>query len=137
MPTASTVGPGPGPTRRVLVVDDDDLLREVAKAALELVGGWQVTTSHSGAEAHAQALASPPDAILLDVMMPGQDGPATVAALAGHEATRDIPIIFLTAKRSGDNSSTWEDLGLAGVIGKPFDPMTLAHEMAALLGWPT
>ena len=137
MPTASSAGPSPGPTRRVLVVDDDDLLREVAKAALELVGGWQVTTSHSGAEAHAQAVASPPDAILLDVMMPGLDGPATVAAFAGHQATRDIPIIFLTAKRPGDNASTWQDLGLAGVIGKPFDPMTLAHEMAALLGWPT
>ena len=137
MTTASSGGPGPGPTRRVLVVDDDDLLREVAKAALELVGGWQVTTSQSGAEAHTRAVASPPDAILLDVMMPGLDGPATVAALAGHDATRDIPIIFLTAKRSGEDFSTWQDLGLAGVIAKPFDPMTLAHEMADLLGWET
>ena len=133
MPTASSVGPGPGPTRRVLVVDDDELLREVAKAALELVGGWQVTTSHSGAEAHAQAVASPPDAILLDVMMPGLDGPATVAALAAHKATRDIPIIFLTAKRTGeDSSSSWQDLGLAGVIAKPFDPVDLVEVISRL-----
>lgn len=137
MTTASSDGAGPGPIRRVLVVDDDDLLREVAKAALELTAGWQVTTSHSGAEAQAQALSNPPDAILLDVMMPGLDGPATVAAMAEHEATRDIPIIFLTAKRTGEHSSAWENLGLAGVIAKPFDPMTLADQMAALLGWPT
>ena len=133
----TTASPASTPLRQVLVVDDDDLLREVAKAALELVAGWQVRTSHSGAEAAAQAAAFPPDAILLDVMMPGLDGPATVAALAENEATRDIPVIFLTAKRPGEDATAWQNLGLAGVIGKPFDPMRLAHQMAALLGWPT
>lgn len=135
MTSADSGDTGAGPVRRVLVVDDDDLLREVAKAALELVGGWQVTTSHSGAEAFALAVAAPPDAILLDVMMPGLDGPDTVAALAQSEKTRDIPVIFLTAKRSGEDLSDWQDLGLAGVIAKPFDPMALAHQMSQLLGW--
>jgi CheY-like chemotaxis protein len=122
-------------TRRVLVVDDDALLREVAQTALELVGGWQVTTAPSGGQAQLQARAEHPDAILLDVMMPGVDGPTTVNALRADPDTRDIPIIFLTAKMSSDDLGQWQSLHLAGVISKPFDPMTLAADMAALLGW--
>jgi CheY-like chemotaxis protein len=122
-------------TRRVLVVDDDELLREVAQTALELVGGWEVLTAQSGPQAHQQALAEHPDAILLDVMMPGVDGPSTVAALRADPATRDIPIIFLTAKMPSEHQEEWRPLRLAGVIPKPFDPMTLATDMAALLGW--
>ena len=87
-------------TRRILVVDDDELLREVAKAALEIVGGWQVVTAHSGAEARSPGAPERPDAILLDVMMPGVDGPSTVAALRADPATARIPVIFLTAKVS-------------------------------------
>ena len=122
-------------TRRILVVDDDELLREVAKAALEIVGGWQVVTAHSGTEARSQALLQQPDAILLDVMMPGVDGPSTVAALRADPATAQIPVIFLTAKISSDATETWSRLGLAGVIPKPFNPMTLSADMARLLGW--
>lgn len=121
--------------RHVLVVDDDELLREVAKAALELVGGWQVTTVLSGAQAQAQALALLPDAILLDVMMPGLDGPGTVRGLRQDARTRDIPVIFLTAKLPARSLPGWEHLDLAGVISKPFDPMTLATDIAQLLGW--
>ena len=121
-------------TRRILVVDDDELLREVAQTALELVGGWQVSTAHSGSQAQQQARTDRPDAILLDVMMPGIDGPTTVNALRADPATRDIPIIFLTAKSPSDVEE-WRPLGLAGVISKPFDPMTLPAEMAAILGW--
>ena len=128
------IGDGPM-TRRVLVVDDDQLLREVAQTALELVGGWEVLTAQSGPQAHQQALAEHPDAILLDVMMPGVDGPSTVAALRADPATRDIPIIFLTAKMPSEDHEEWRSLRLAGVIPKPFDPMTLASDMAALLGW--
>ena len=122
-------------TRRVLVVDDDELLREVAQAALELVGGWEVRTASSGPEAQQQALREHPDVILLDVMMPGVDGPSTVLALRADPATRDIPIIFLTAKVPSEDLGEWRELGLAGVIPKPFDPLTLATDMAALLGW--
>ena len=122
-------------TRRVLVVDDDPLLREVAQAALQLVGGWQVSTAQSGPQAQLQALAEHPDAILLDVMMPGVDGPSTVAALRADPATQDIPVIFLTAKMPSEDLEEWRSLRLAGVIPKPFDPMTLAGDMAALLGW--
>lgn len=122
-------------TRRILVVDDDDLLREVASYALELIGGWEVRTARSGPEAQASARADRPDAILLDVMMPGVDGPATVAALRADPSTRDVPVIFLTAKLPPDDLGAWGSLGVAGVIGKPFDPMQLAADMARLLGW--
>jgi CheY-like chemotaxis protein len=122
-------------TRRILVVDDDDMLREVAQTALELVGGWQVVAAHSGAEAQQRARAERPDAILLDVMMPGLDGPSTASTLRADPATRDIPIIFLTAKVPAGDYGEWRSLRLAGVIPKPFDPMTLATEIAAMLGW--
>ena len=122
-------------SHRILVVDDDELLREVAQTALELVGGWQVSTAQSGAEAQQQALAERPDAILLDVMMPGLDGPTTANALQADPVTRDIPIIFLTAKVSAGDYGEWRSLHLAGVIPKPFDPMTLATDIAAMLGW--
>jgi CheY-like chemotaxis protein len=121
--------------RRVLVVDDDDAIREVARAALELVGGWQVMTVGSGQDAHAVAAELEPDAVLLDVMMPGHDGPATVASMRADPVTRDIPVIFLTAKAPPDGVEAWQDIGLAGVIRKPFDPMTLAADIARLLGW--
>lgn len=118
--------------RRVLVVDDDELLREVAKASLELVAGWAVTTAASGVEAQERARVEHPDAIMLDVMMPGQDGPTTFAELRRDDETRDIPVIFLTAK---NNTEGWSGTGLAGVIAKPFDAMRLAAQVSRLLGW--
>jgi CheY-like chemotaxis protein len=121
--------------RNVLVVDDDELVREVAKVALEIVGGWTVRTAHSGTDAHDQARADRPDAVLLDVMMPGVDGPRTLKALRADPATSDIPVIFLTAKIPAADGLEWRGLELAGVIPKPFDPMTLAAEMSKLLGW--
>lgn len=123
------------PVRRVLVVDDDDAIREVAKVALEIVGGWQVVTAHSGGDAQLKARAELPDAVLLDVMMPGVDGPTTVAIFRDDPATRDIPIVFLTAKLQAGDRRDWADLDLAGVIAKPFDPMTLADDISRLLGW--
>ena len=122
-------------SRRILVVDDDAMLREVAQTALELVGGWQVSTAQSGTQAQQRALTDRPDVILLDVMMPGVDGPSTVLALRADPATRDIPIIFLTAKVPSEDLGEWRELGLAGVIPKPFDPMTLATDIASMLGW--
>lgn len=122
-------------TRRVLVVDDDPLLREVAKASLEMVGGWEVLTASSGAEAVEVALREHPDAMLLDVMMPGQDGPSTLVELRTDAATRDLPVIFLTAKAGGEGRDEWKNTDASGVIGKPFDPMTLSAEVSRLLGW--
>ncbi|GAB3739260.1 response regulator [Microlunatus parietis] len=121
--------------RHILVVDDDSSIREVAHLALELVGGWKVTTASSGTEGWQLAVAERPDAILLDVMMPGMDGPTALRQLREHEETRELPVIFLTAKLGGFDNRFPGDGQPAGVISKPFDPMTLADEVAALLGW--
>lgn len=122
-------------SRRVLVVDDDDAIREVAQASLELVAEWQVVVASSGQEAVELCLADPPDAILLDVMMPTMDGPTTFAALQADPRTRGVPVVLLTAKVQPAERRRWETLGVAGVLSKPFDPLRLPGEVADLLGW--
>jgi len=123
--------------RRVLVVDDDDSIRMVAEVALETVGGWVVLTAESGVAALEIAHAERPDAILLDVMMPGMDGLTTFRHLQEAEATRDIPVVLVTAKVQVADQPAWQGLAICGVIPKPFDPMTLARDVSDLLGWPT
>ncbi len=122
-------------TRRVLVVDDEDHIREVAATSLELVAGWQIVTASSGPEALRLAGAEKPDAILLDVMMPDMDGPTTFRQLRAAPSTAAIPVILLTAKVQAGDRHRFDDLGVAAVISKPFDPMALASEVAAALGW--
>jgi two-component system alkaline phosphatase synthesis response regulator PhoP len=122
-------------SRRLLLVDDDDGVRFVARSALERVGGWTVTAVSSGAEAISAAVTAPPDAILLDVMMPGLDGPSTLARLRENPATAGIPVIFLTAKARSSQHDTLLELGATGVLVKPFDPMQLSNQVAALLGF--
>lgn len=121
--------------RTVLVVDDDDMIREVAQVALETVGGWNVLSADGGAAALAQAAAHLPDAILLDVMMPDLDGIATFGRLREDPATRGIPVILVTAKRQVDGRQVWDGLPIAGVIPKPFDPMTLSEQVSRMLDW--
>ncbi|MCW3156695.1 response regulator [Micropruina sonneratiae] len=117
----------------VLVVDDDDDIREVAVASLELIGGFTVTTATSGIEALNIARESPPDAVLLDVMMPGVDGYETARRLKADPATAAVPVILLTARVGGDPAA---DVAV-GVIAKPFDPMNLAGQVRSILGWPS
>lgn len=123
--------------RGILLVDDDDGIREVATMSLELVGGYTVRAASSGEEAIAMARLDPPDAILLDVMMPGLDGPSTFAVLQQDPRTRDIPVVLLTAKTQHADLLRFAELGVAGVLAKPFDPMSLPGEVARLLGWTT
>ncbi|GAA1239639.1 response regulator [Oryzihumus leptocrescens] len=121
--------------KRVLVVDDDDIILEVAQMSLEAVAGWEVITASSGAEAVATARAEVPDAIVMDVMMPEMDGPTACRLLAADELTRGIPIVLLTAKVQQSEQRQWASLPVAGVLAKPFDPMRLAGQVAELVGW--
>ena len=121
--------------RRILLVDDDQGIREVARTVLEMVGGYDVETAASGPEGLEKARTSPPDAIVLDVMMPGLDGPATFALLQEHPETRDVPVILLTAKTQPADRSRFASIGVAGMLPKPFDPMTLCDQIRAILGW--
>lgn len=122
-------------TRSVLIVDDEDDIRAVAQLSLEMVGGWEVLTADSGAEGLSKAETAQPDAILLDVMMPEMDGPTTFRQLQSNSAIQHIPVILLTAKVQSTDRRQFADLGVRGVIAKPFDPMTLPGQVAELLGW--
>ena len=122
-------------TRRILIVDDEDDIREVAQVSLELVGQYEVLTASSGRDGVRSARADQPDAILLDVMMPDMDGPATLAELLADPLTRDIPVLFLTAKTQSAERTRLSELGAAGVLTKPFDPLKLAAEVATTLHW--
>jgi CheY-like chemotaxis protein len=122
--------------KRVLIIDDEDDIREVAQVSLELVGGWEVLTASSGTEGIQRAQAEQPDAILLDVMMPGLDGPTTFERLQAEPSTRGIPVLLLTAKVQSAERARFDSLGVQGVLSKPFDPMKLASEVAEALGWP-
>lgn len=118
---------------QILVVDDEDDIREVAALSLEAVAGRRVSSACDGESGIALALAEQPDAIVLDVMMPRVDGPATVARLQADPRTRDIPVILLTAKVQDADRRRFAELGVAGTLTKPFDPMTLTDQIAAIL----
>jgi CheY-like chemotaxis protein len=118
---------------RVLIVDDERDIRRVARLSLSRVGKMEVDDAASGPEAVQKASALRPDAILLDVMMPSMDGPSTLAVLRGNPDTAPIPIIFLTAKVMTSELERLRGLGAAGVLTKPFDPMTFPSEVRALL----
>jgi len=122
-------------TRHVLVVDDDDDVREITQMSLEAIAGWRVRAANGGARALELLREERPDAVLLDVMMPGMDGPATFRAMRADPELRDIPVVLLTAKLQVGREQPWDGLEVAGVIAKPFDPMSLATQVAELVGW--
>jgi CheY-like chemotaxis protein len=119
---------------RVLLVDDEPDIRRVGALALRATAGWSVTEVSTGVDALAQATECCPDVILLDVMMPGMDGPETLCALRRLPELADKPIIFLTAKVQPSEVQRYLSLGAAGVISKPFDPMTFANQVRDLVG---
>jgi CheY-like chemotaxis protein len=117
----------------VLVVDDDDEIREITKLALEIMGGWEVLQADRGATALQVAAEHLPDVVLLDVMMPEMDGPTTFGHLQADPATSDIPVILLTAKVRVGHNQLWDELAVAGVISKPFNPTTLTEQIDDLV----
>ena len=121
--------------KRILVIDDDAQIRGVASASLSMVGGWDVSMASSGPDGIAQATAEQPDAILLDVMMPGVDGRATLRELRSTPATAGIPVIMLTATLGSDGLPPVFDQPVTAVIPKPFDIMGLAEKVAVAMGW--
>jgi DNA-binding response OmpR family regulator len=122
-------------TRRILIVDDESDIREVAQMSLEMVSGWHVLTAESGDQGIAKARQEKPDAILLDAMMPDMDGAATFQKLQADPSTKQIPVIMFTAKVQPADRKRFADLGAKDIIAKPFDPMKLGSQIAAILGW--
>ena len=119
---------------RVLYVDDEPDIREVAGLALGLDPGIQVELAGSGAEALRMASdGARPDVIMLDVMMPGMDGPTVLERLRAEPALASIPVVFITARTSAQDRERLLQLGAIAVIAKPFDPMMLAKELRAVI----
>ncbi len=116
--------------RKILYVEDDSCIQLVVRLALEDIGGLEVKICSSGEEALEAAADFTPDLLLLDVMMPGLDGPSTLKALRQLNATAQTPAIFMTAKVQPQEVAELQQLpGTIAILAKPFDPMTLAQQL--------
>lgn len=117
---------------RILYAEDEPDIQAVAKLALEMVGGFKVLICNSGTETLERVSGFSPDLILLDVMMPGMDGPSTLQRLRANPATAAIPVVFLTAKVQVTEVLQYQEMGALDAIAKPFDPMTLAANVKSI-----
>jgi len=120
------------PLTKILYVEDEPDIQTVALMALETIGGFTVQACSSGQEALEAAPEFEPDMVILDVMMPGMDGPATMQALRKLPATADVDMIFMTAKVQSQEIERYLEMGAVDVIAKPFDPMALATQVQAI-----
>lgn len=118
--------------QKLMAVEDDADIRRILELALATFGGFELTCCESGQAALAALEQDLPDLILLDVMMPGMDGPATLQAIRSRPALTEIPVVFLTAKLQPEEVNNWIALGALSVIGKPFDPLALPDELRRL-----
>lgn len=122
-------------TKRILIVDDEEDICDVLRAPLEEFGGWRTLVATSGMEGLQIARTEAVDAILLDISMPDMDGFQVCEVLQAHPKTQAIPVIVLTAKILPSDRRRFNHLDVAGVITKPFDPMTIWSQIAKILGW--
>ena len=122
-----------GLPQRVMYVEDDPDIRAIAEIALQDVGGFTARLCESGAHALKVAPEFDPELVLLDVMMPGMDGPETLRALRELPGMAQVPVIFMTARLQRSEIDEYRALGAAGVIPKPFAPMTLSEQISEIL----
>jgi two-component system, OmpR family, alkaline phosphatase synthesis response regulator PhoP len=134
-PTQSPPTQSPPTHRRILIIDDEEAIQIVVQFGLEMAVGWDVMVASSGPEGISRAKIEHPDMILLDVMMPEMDGLATFRALQQSPETRSIPVIFLTAKAQATEKRLFNDMGVNGVITKPFNSLDLADQIVKVLDW--
>ncbi|CAN1211113.1 response regulator [Tumidithrix helvetica PCC 7403] len=121
--------------KSILLIDDEPNLSEVIAVCLQSFKGWTVRLANSGREGFRLLETVQPDAILLDVMMPEMDGITVYRNLQENPDTQNIPVILLTAKVQASDRERFSQLGVVGTIAKPFNPVTLADQVAQLLGW--
>lgn len=119
--------------KKILLIDDDDDIREATQLCLEIVGDWEIITASSGQDGLAQAIAQQPNLILLDVMMPIMDGLETLRQLKINSKTQDIPVIFLTAKAHPAEQRQFTQLEVLDIVTKPYDPFELSDRIAKVL----
>ena len=121
--------------RCILFIDDEEDIRMLAQFCLESEAGWSMISASGGLEGIHIAEKEQPDVILLDVMMPEVDGLQTIAKLLDNSQTKNIPVIFITAKAQASDRNSFYQAGAKGVINKPFDSLTLASQISGFLGW--
>lgn len=114
---------------RIMHVEDDTSIQDVVRVALEIVGGFQVNTCSCGQDALDQFNRFQPQLVLLDVMMPGMDGPTTLKNLQQNFDLTKVPVVFMTAKVQANEIESYKALGAQDVVVKPFDPMTLSSQI--------
>ncbi len=124
-----------GAPRNIVVVDDDEDVRRLLVLSLSRVGGYDVRPVDSGQACLAELRRDRPDAVVLDVMMPVMDGPATLEEIRIDPDILDVPVVFLTAGIVDSDVERLRTLPVSGVLHKPFDPMRLPAQLAQLLGW--
>ncbi|BAZ10587.1 two-component response regulator [Calothrix sp. NIES-4071] len=120
-------------TKRVLIIDDEQGIRETTQVCLEITGDWEVFTASSGKEGLALAASQQPDIILLDVMMPDMDGLTTLKRIQSDSEIQHIPVVFLTAKAQPSEQRQFSQLKLAALITKPYDPFTLSDQLTNII----
>jgi two-component system, OmpR family, alkaline phosphatase synthesis response regulator PhoP len=119
--------------KQILVIDDEQVIQEVLEACLEDLAGWKVMAATSGQQGLAIASQTRPDAILLDLSMPGMSGLETLEQLRANPVTQNIPVALLTATAQSEEG--FLDLSIAGFIAKPFSPETLVQQVTDIFGW--
>ena len=122
-------------TRRVLVIDDDEVVCKVVRFCFEDVAGWEVSTASSGQEGLESLRSEKPDAIVLDMMMPKMDGITFLRALNESPTVYPIPIVLLTSRVDLTDPDTFPMMGVRGAIVKPFNPFVLVKQVAEFLDW--
>lgn len=121
-----------GRLTNILYVEDEIILQKVTRVALEKLGGFTVDVAASGVEALKKVETTTPDLILLDVMMPGMDGPATLEQLRQMDVVAKIPVVFITAKAQPQEIARFRAMGVADVLTKPFQPQELCDNLGAI-----
>ncbi|ALF54960.1 chemotaxis protein CheY [Nostoc piscinale CENA21] len=122
-------------SKRILVIDDEESLRDLACTCLEDLGGWETIPAQSGYEGLLQVQNEIVDAILLDVSMPDMDGFQFYEQIKANPKTQTIPIILLTAKVLPDDYKRFAQLDIAGIINKPFNPVLICEQIGQMLTW--
>jgi len=125
----------PTMTKRLLIVDDEADIRDVIQVSLEEFAGWEVITAASSKEGLLTVQTGHWDAILLDVSMPDQDGLSMFEKLQADSFTKTIPVVLLTAKVLPSDHRRFAEIGVMGVIAKPFNPVTIWQQIAQILAW--
>lgn len=121
--------------KSILVIDDDNSMREIIQASLEITAGLRVILARSSDEGLAKAAIDQPDAILLDLMLPQMDGLTVLQMLRSNPLTQHIPIVLITAKARSLPRQQLAELDIQGTIAKPFKPAKLAEQLQKILGW--